>query len=171
MTHPTTLNETLLNEMDSIFKIHNIKHFSAKELCSMRKANNALAIPPREFWPRIVPTLLLAEEIRSLIECPLYVGNGYRPRDYNKVVGGSRSSQHIQFRALDLDLPRSRKSVSMQENLYEAAAELYLTKGKKLKMGLGLYRHNRGSRIHIDTGHSYRHWKKKYTKPLLESLR
>lgn len=164
-------NEVALDSIDFIFKAEGIEHFTAREVCSMRRAGNAIAIPPFKFWERIIPTLRLAEEIRSLIECPLQVGNGYRPRDYNKAVGGSMFSQHIQFRALDLDLPRSRRGIALQEELYETAAELFLSKGKELKMGLGLYRHNRGSRIHIDTGYGYRHWKKKFTKPLLERLR
>lgn len=162
-----------LNEIDNLFKDVGIEHFSAKEVCQMRRAKNAIAIPPRKFWERIIPALLLAEEIRSLIECPLQVGNGYRPRDYNKAVGGSMFSQHIQFRALDLDLSKWRgiEGIVLQETFYETACEIFLSRGKELKMGLGLYRHNRGTRIHIDTGYSYRHWKKKYTKPLLERLR
>lgn len=167
----TDYEDKTLEDMDALFKCEGIEHFSAREVCVMRRVAPAVAIPPAKFWARMIPTLLLAEEIRDLIECPLQVGNGYRPKDYNKAVGGSRRSQHIQFRALDLDLPRSRRGIALQEEFYETAAELFLVKGKELKMGLGLYRHNRGTRIHIDTGYSYRHWKKEYTKPLLERLR
>lgn len=34
---------------------------------------------------------------------PLYVSSGYRSPDLNRAIGGSKRSQHVQGRALDLD--------------------------------------------------------------------
>lgn len=160
--------EVCLDSLGVIFKAEGIEHFTPREVCSMRKAKNAIAIPPSKYWERIIPALKLAEELRAIVG-PLYVGNGYRPRDYNKAVGGSWRSQHIQFRALDLDL--IERGVVNQETFYEEACKIFLDRGKELKMGLGLYRPWRGTRIHIDIGYSFRHWEKKYTKPILKSLR
>lgn len=145
-----------------------ITHFSVEEILTLRRAGLKAPEPPREIWHRIIPTLRLAEELRDIVG-PLIVGNGYRPKDLNKRVGGSRTSRHIHFQALDLDLVE-RTSVN-QELFYEAACEIYLNRGADLKMGIGLYRPWRGNRVHIDTGHRRRYWHKEYVKPLLMALR
>jgi len=54
------------------------------------------------------------ENLRAIAECvfqplrdafgtPIYVSSGYRSSDLNTAIGGSKRSQHIQGRALDLD--------------------------------------------------------------------
>jgi len=116
----------------------------------------------------MIPTLRVAEYLRGQVG-PLIVGNGYRPEPYNSQVGGAKNSTHLTFRALDLDL--ADQSRDNQERFYRVAAELFLTHGDELKMGLGLYRPWRGIRVHVDTGFRRRHWKRDYTKPLLDSLK
>lgn len=157
-----------LASLNTMFEAAGITHFSAEEVCAMRKAKNAIAIPPTDYWTRIIPALKLAEELRRVVG-PLRVGNGYRPADYNKAVGGARNSQHLYFRALDLDL--IERATVNQETFYEEACRIYLERGGDLKMGLGLYRPWRGTRIHIDTGYRKRYWKAKYVEPILEGLR
>ncbi len=152
-------------------KAHKIRHFSETEILTMRRLGKKMKLPPRSFWPRIIPTLLIAEEIRAAVGHPLIVGNGYRPEPFNSQVGGAKKSTHLSFRALDLDLPRGHKSLEDQEEFYRVTASIYLDRGHDLKMGLGLYRSWRGARVHIDTGYRRRDWKKEFTRPLLESLR
>lgn len=161
-----------LAEMNALFHSEGIHNFTASEVCGLRRTGRVV-IPPREWWARMIPTLVLAEEIRfRLGEIPLSVGNGYRPKDYNKIVGGSRNSQHIHFRALDLDLAgKHRRNRDVQGDFYELACKLYLEKGAKYKIGLGLYRPWRGTRIHIDTGYRQRYWKKEYVKPILDGMK
>ena len=94
----------------------------------------------------------------------------------NRESGGSRGSRHIQFRALDLDLPRAHNSRDAQELLYRVAARIYLEDGARLKMGLGIYRPHRGPRVHIDCGSRYghRHWggkRKRWIRELLAENR
>ncbi len=161
---------TDLERLDCYLKHKGIVYFSAKEICTLRKISKVV-VPPEAWWPRIIPTLQLADELRVHLGFPLFVGNGYRPADYNKAVKGSKTSQHIFFRALDLDLPKKMRSVENQETLYEETCKLFLERGVNLKMGMGLYRPWRGTRVHIDTGHKRRYWKAKYVKPLLNSLR
>ncbi len=157
--------------LDEYIVRHGIDHFSAREVLTMRRLGVTVDAPPRAWWPRMIPTLLLAERIRSKCGHPLIVGNGYRPNPYNKQVGGARNSMHLHFRALDLDLPDGHKSREDQERLYRAAGELYLTLGRDWKIGLGLYRYHRGTRVHIDTGYRRRSWSRKYVHPLLRELR
>jgi uncharacterized protein YcbK (DUF882 family) len=157
--------------LDDYLDAHGIRHFSASELLRMRRARVTVPQPRRALWPRIIPTLFLAEKIRTVLGHGLIVGNGYRPEPFNSSVGGAKNSQHLHFRALDLDLPRGHKSREEQERFYETACEFYLELGFEYKIGLGLYRPWRGTRIHIDTGFRKRRWKKAYVDPILESIR
>ena len=145
--------------------------FSARELLTMKRARVTVPEPDRRMWPNIVPTLYIADKIRKTLDHPLVVGNGYRPEPYNSRVGGARRSQHLFFRAVDLDLPRGYNSATHQEDFYEIACELYLDLGEEFEIGLGLYRPRRGRRVHIDTGFRQRKWKDQYVDPILEGLR
>ncbi len=43
------------------------------------------------------------QPLRDAFQCPIYVSSGYRSADLNSAIGGSKRSQHVQGRALDLD--------------------------------------------------------------------
>ncbi len=147
-----------MKELNKFLKANGIKHFSAKEVLTLARAGIVAPVPPKRMWKNILPALMLAEAIRKKMGCPLLVGNGYRPKALNKQVGGSKRSQHITFRALDLDLPKKHQSRAKQERFYKVAAEMYLNLGKEFKIGLGIYRPNKGTRIHIDCGWWRRYW-------------
>ena len=160
-----------MTRLDEFLKDSGIQNFSAREVLTLRRLGVTVDPPPEDWWPRIVPALKVAEDIRAHLGHPLIIGNGFRPPAENKRAGGARRSQHLFFRAIDLDLPRKSKTREHQEEFYEIAAAIFLERGEDLKMGLGLYRPWRGSRVHIDCGFRRRHWSKRYTSPLLESLR
>lgn len=157
--------------LDEYIEAHGIRNFSASELLRMRRAGITVPAPRRALWPRIIPTLKLAEMMRDVLGHPLIIGNGYRPEPYNSRVGGAKNSQHLHFRAVDIDLPIGRKSREEQERFYETACSIYLDLGSEYKIGLGLYRPWRGTRVHIDTGYRKRRWKRDYVDPILESIR
>lgn len=167
--------------LDEYIQSYGIEHFSAKECRTLRRLQVTAPEPPRGLWANIIPTLWLAEELRKRMnadhgtaeEFGLAVGNGYRPKDLNRRAGGARRSRHITFSALDLDLPHSiARNPAAQTALYAIACEIFLEHGEEYGMGLGLYRPWGGRRVHIDTGRRRpAHWKRRYTKPLLESLR
>lgn len=145
-------------------------HFSAAELRRMRRARVTVPEPPSAWWPRIVPTLWLAEQLRKAMG-PLIVGNGYRPEPYNRQVGGARFSSHKYHRAMDLDLPLGGDYESRRD-FYALACRLWLEHGRDLGIGLGLYAPWGGSRVHVDTGRQRpTYWKKRYVRPILERLR
>ena len=43
------------------------------------------------------------QPLRDAFKCPIYVSSGYRSAELNTAIGGSRRSQHVEGRALDLD--------------------------------------------------------------------
>jgi hypothetical protein len=43
------------------------------------------------------------QPLRNAFGTPIYVSSGYRSEELNVAIGGSKRSQHIQGRALDLD--------------------------------------------------------------------
>ena len=43
------------------------------------------------------------QPLRDAFRCPIYVSSGYRSAELNTAIGGSRRSQHVEGRALDLD--------------------------------------------------------------------
>ena len=43
------------------------------------------------------------QPVRNAFGTPIFVSSGYRSEDLNVAIGGSKRSQHIQGRALDLD--------------------------------------------------------------------
>tara|TARA_A100001201_G_scaffold11062_1_gene15021 strand:+ start:216 stop:695 length:480 start_codon:yes stop_codon:yes gene_type:complete len=43
------------------------------------------------------------QPLREAFGCPIYVSSGYRGPDLNRAIGGSKRSQHMEGRALDLD--------------------------------------------------------------------
>jgi uncharacterized protein YcbK (DUF882 family) len=99
------------------------------------------------------------------------VQSGYRPRRYNKAIGGAKNSQHIAFRALYLSLDSEQaKDEARQRRLYEVAAKLFAKYGAELKMGLGFYTPKRGTSVSIDTGFAARTWNADYVKVVLKEL-
>lgn len=57
-------------------------------------------------------TLAMAEKLRDLTECKsVIVTSGYRTPRYNKKIGGSRKSSHMEGYALDLSFKGSKYSV------------------------------------------------------------
>lgn len=164
---PPALGESL----DAYLDRQGCPHFSAYELTRLPLwARNVE--PVREDWPNIIPTLRLAEILRhELGDDPLLVLSGYRPRRYNKAIGGAKGSLHPTFRSLQLGLDlENTASEAQQRKLHEVAARLFAFYGQALKMGLGLYAPKRGSQITIDTGYGVRTWQSDYVKAVVAEL-
>lgn len=125
----------------------------------MRKApGSPYAIPPREWWPRMLPTITeIFMPIRQAMGVPLVVG-GYRPPDYNEAVGGAEKSQHQAFSALDIKVAKDHSTVERRRQLAELAGAIYKNRGKDLRMGFGVYGYPRPGNIHVDTGWTRRTW-------------
>jgi len=90
-----------MNELQKLLDSEGVRYFRAQELTLQRQWGTH-AEPPADYLPRILPTVILADEIREKLGAPIRVSSGYRTLEYNRHVGGSPSSEHMQFRALDL---------------------------------------------------------------------
>lgn len=110
----------------------------------------AFAVPPRDYWPAIAPTLrLLQDEIKPLVG-PVRVDSGWRSPKINECVGGAKASKHMSYQALDL----SPLTDISRDELIVRLCTFHRDHGAKYNMGLGIYK---GTRFHIDTG-GYRRW-------------
>lgn len=132
-----------------------LTYASAQEITTLPKGNlysgrRAVAIPPRELWANMVPTLKLFSEIRKQLGAPISI-RAYRPPDYNKAVGGKPRSIHQWFSAMDLYPPAGR-----HKDLALIAASHYYSAPK---MGFNVYGTTSApTDTHIDTGWHRRVW-------------
>ncbi len=100
--------------------------------------------PYPERWRRSRALVLarVFQRIRLEVGGPIRVNSAYRTREYNARVGGSRNSQHVEGRALDLAVPRKLTLDEFREIVLEVAR-----RPSSLLRGVGVY----PSFIHIDT--------------------
>lgn len=98
-----------------------IQFFGAEELCRFRRWGEVVA-PPLKLQDNIRDTVTLADEIRKRFGGPVRCSSGYRNYVYNKEVGGSPSSEHMAFRAMDIQ-PLEWSQQAM-ERLREIAVEV-----------------------------------------------
>jgi hypothetical protein len=100
------------------------------------------AVPPRDLWPGIVPTLrVLRDEVIPRVG-PVEVVSGFRTYRYNQLAGGSAGSRHRWFEAVDVvpraPWPRVVLHARLRAWWRDTAAPI----------GLGLYAR---TRFHVDT--------------------
>jgi|GEM_PF-623291 len=121
-----------------------LRYIAPHEVISAhRRERNGVqnTLPPRHLWQQMVPTLRVADELRSRLGVKLlYIASAYRSPNYNRQCPGAASnSYHIKNRALDL--------------IYDCSTSHAMSVAKSLrdegyfKGGLGKY----SSFIHIDT--------------------
>lgn len=129
--------------LEAFVKGAEIINFSAKELLTMGAGNETGKtrglnhLPPMDKIHNIYETAILAQKIRTLFGSPILILSAYRSGPYNYAIGGARTSQHLEFRALDLCSIDGRQS-----RLQSIALEIIGNKG-----GVGTYSWG----CHIDT--------------------
>ena len=123
------------------------KGFGYNELVS--RWSRRKRMPPEAYWPRMVPTLELANTFRErLIRLGFHglrVVAAYRP------AGGASRSTHKVNAALDLDLLKPDRV--MASTYYREAARMMSDLGHEYRIGMGFYgwSHRAGLRVHLDT--------------------
>lgn len=130
-------------------EVPGIRHFSASELLTLGASNAWLQCntePPEELWPNIVQTVKMADEIRHKFGGALRVLSAYRNSEYNRKVGGASQSQHLFFRAMDLE-PLNGEI----EKLHRVAK---VVRDRFGFGGVGLYRWG----VHIDSRNWIANW-------------
>jgi hypothetical protein len=108
------------------------------------------AIPPRDQWSGIVPTLTVVRDEVVPLTGPVEVMSGFRTEVYNSKAGGAKGSRHKWFEAVDM-VP---VQVWRRSALHGVLVPWWKAHGKRGAVGLGLYD---GVRFHVDT-HRYRNW-------------
>lgn len=119
-----------------------------------RCGRDRYAIPPREQWRAMVPTLALAADLRARGLLPAArVASVYRDASFNRCEGGSPLSRHLANAALDFDL-------TAQEGGIARLCDYWRRYGRERRFGLGFYSDHQ---IHVDTT-GYRTWGGDYTR-------
>ena len=87
---------------------------------------------------------LFAEQVRAILNVPIRVTSGFRCEALNNAVGGSKTSQHTLFQALDI-IPMSMDIEDAYEELVDSDmlyGQLILEKGTWIHISMGYKREN-----------------------------
>lgn len=129
-----------------------------------RCGEDYFAMPPKDRWRDIIPTLRLLRDKVIPVTGPLEVVSGWRSPAINACVNGASRSRHLEFKALDL-VATTR---SNQPKLFKDLCAMQRASGSKSALGLGAYfdpsdpSGNTEGRFHIDAS-GYRTWGYDYT--------
>jgi len=93
------------------------------------------AMPPKEQWRDIVPTLKLLRAEVIPVTGPLEVVSGWRSPAINSCVRGATRSKHLEFKALDLVASQRGDRRKFFANL----CAMQRAVGRRTNMGLGAY--------------------------------
>lgn len=79
------------------------QHFTAEELTiteqqEYKQSNYEAGL--KELY-KLCSLANFAEKVRKEINSPMIITSGYRSEELNKIIGGSKTSQHIKFEAID----------------------------------------------------------------------
>ncbi|HCP63939.1 MAG TPA: hypothetical protein DIU09_05040 [Hyphomonadaceae bacterium] len=125
-----------------------------RHLASRKCPTEPFVLPPKEQWPKLVPTLkLIRDHVQPSIG-PVEVVSGFRTKGFNACIGGASRSAHLQFGALDLIPVNPAKA---PHEPYKSLCRMWRTTPTTLALGLGAYYDPdyvgpRGrQRFHIDT--------------------
>lgn len=128
-----------MTPLDAYLRSAGIRHFCANELVQAHKG-----VPAPALWPNILGALRVADDIREAYGAPVRVVSGFRSREYNAKVGGSKKSMHMEFRALDL----APASGAIEAFRPFAEAAVFAARKAGANVGFGQY----DTFVHIDTG-------------------
>lgn len=116
------------------------------------------AVPPREIWPNLVPTLnILKSLVNDGVISDFEVTSVYRALYLNRCAGGADASRHVFNAALDFRIGPEQPTAADELNIQQSKTRLcqfWATKGQALNMGLGVYA---SGQIHIDS-QGFRAW-------------
>lgn len=76
------------------------KYFTLQEFLWLPKLGRH-AVPPPKVEEELLKTMEVMDKIRELVKSPITVTSGYRPEEYNRLIGGAKNSKHILGQACD----------------------------------------------------------------------
>ena len=119
------------------------------------------AVPPRELWTNIIPTLNLYYTLQwqGVLPTGTQIRSVYRSPDLNACAGGAPASKHLTNGAIDIWVPTLHSEAAILD-LKDNLCQFWRTNGQMYHFGLGLYA---TGAIHLDT-QGYRKWGAEYTR-------
>lgn len=84
--------------LDSV--IPSTTHFTWSEFLWLPKWK-IHALPDEETYFNIITTAKKMQDIRDILKAPIKITSGYRPPEYNALIGGAKKSAHIYGLACD----------------------------------------------------------------------
>jgi uncharacterized protein YcbK (DUF882 family) len=137
-----------------------LKHFKGKEVAEYAgrmRGRVKNSVPHESLWPAIIPTLVVANELREVIGVPLKITSAYRSPAYNAAVGGETASYHMKFMALDL-IPVGESAAALALAARRLRGKTFQIPGSNsrftFKGGVGRY----PTFVHIDTRNYAADW-------------
>lgn len=102
------------------------EHFSYEEFIRSDKAKAAgiSNTPAADLLPALRLTARGLERVRELAGHPLWLLSGYRCEELNKLVGGSRTSQHVKGEAADILCPGLGNPRALAKLIHDNAIEI-----------------------------------------------
>lgn len=120
-----------------------LRHFVAEEFLVKTQATRGRAKnspPPPEMWGNMRATAKVVDELRHRLGHPVRITSAYRNPAYNRAIGGAKNSEHMQFRALDIQCDNVPPKLVAQELRTMRDAGMF-------KGGIGTY----ATFVHVDT--------------------
>lgn len=99
-------------------------NFKLVEFCKSAMANSLgidLTKPPANVVNNLKRVALKCEEARNILQCRININSGWRPKELNEAVGGSKTSAHIDGLAVDLFPKKVMDSDGLHNAFYELA--------------------------------------------------
>jgi hypothetical protein len=138
---------------------HGIENFSAREIATPARPDlwlelypdtktdpntgELIALPSQGYWSRWMAPLTIIQELRDLVSEPILIRHVWRPSEYNRAVGGSSGSDHLQCCAIDFDVMSGRALEICRLRL----GELYAS--NRLGLSVGWHSSGDGRRFHL----------------------
>ncbi|MEO9635585.1 MAG: D-Ala-D-Ala carboxypeptidase family metallohydrolase [Parasphingorhabdus sp.] len=162
----STINEfqafLLDNNVSDVFPLEQLLRSDVRWY---RCGSEPFMVPPPDEWPNIVETLKVTRDVVVPLVGAVEGLSVYRDPKINNCIGGASRSYHMQFFAIDMR-PIGKMD---RETLILKLCKFHKKSGKRLNVGLGIYR---ATRFHIDTA-GYRTWgqdKKASSSPCLSDV-
>lgn len=132
----------MLEALKNKLEYYQIINFSIDEITMGRKT------PVKLLW-NILPTIRVLQELRNKYGKPIIINSSYRSPSYNRMVGGSKHSLHLEFNAIDFTIEDKAelKSLFLQLHIWDKEYHFKFLP-KPGSMGIGFYE---GRFIHLDT--------------------
>lgn len=121
-------------------------NFSAAEFLTLGRQNSVGKCagkntePPRALWENCIPLARVLQALREDAGASVVITGMYRSPAYNACVGGVTRSQHLQFRAADIQVRDGKKPRDWAERLRR------LRSAGVFRGGIGTY----GTFVHVD---------------------